>query len=72
MTVKNIKLIEIRSGKDLKGFIRLPDKLYSRDPFYVPLLKTEIKKQLSDKNPFSFMQRQGISLHKKAEKLSAE
>ncbi|MFA4919001.1 MAG: hypothetical protein WC581_07105 [Thermodesulfovibrionales bacterium] len=52
MTVKNIKVIEIRSGKDLKDFIRLPDKLYSRDPFYVPLLKTEIKKQLSDKNPF--------------------
>ena len=52
MTVKNIKVIEIRSGKDLKDFIRLPDKLYSRDPFYVPLLKTEIKKQLSGKNPF--------------------
>jgi hypothetical protein len=52
MTVKNIEVIEIQSGKDLKDFIRLPDKLYSRDPFYVPLLKTEIKKQLSDKNPF--------------------
>jgi hypothetical protein len=52
MTVKNIEVIEIRSGENLKDFINLPDKLYSKDPFYVPLLKTEIKKQLSGKNPF--------------------
>ncbi len=52
MTVKNIKVIEIQSGKNLKDFISLPDKLYSRDPFYVPLLKPEIQKQLSGNNPF--------------------
>jgi hypothetical protein len=52
MNSGDIKVVEVRTGGDLDDFIDLPLKLYSRDPFYVPLLKSELKKQFSDKNPF--------------------
>ena len=47
-----IEVIEVASKENLDDFIKLPYSLYSRDPFYVPPLVSEIKKQFSDKNPF--------------------
>ena len=47
-----IEVVEVRSGKDLNDFIRLPFTLYANDPFYVPQLTREVKKHFSDKNPF--------------------
>ena len=48
----NIEVFEVRTGRDLDEFIDLSLKLYSKDPLYVPLLKSELKKQFSQKNPF--------------------
>ena len=39
-----IEVVEVRSGKDLNDFIRLPFTLYANDPFYVPQLTREVKK----------------------------
>ena len=47
-----IEVIEVTSKENLDDFIKLPYSLYSQDPFYVPPLVSEIKKQFSDKNPF--------------------
>jgi hypothetical protein len=47
-----IEVIEAKTEKDLDAFIKLPFALYSKDPFYVPPLINEIKKQFSDNNPF--------------------
>jgi hypothetical protein len=47
-----IEVVGVRSAKDLNDFIKLPFKLYSKDPFYVPPLIRDVKKQFSDKNPF--------------------
>jgi len=47
-----IEVIEAETKKDLDAFIKLPFALYSKDPFYVPPLINEIKKQFSDNNPF--------------------
>lgn len=47
-----IEVIEVTSPGNLGDFIKLPRSLYSKDPFYVPPLTSEIKKQFSDKNPF--------------------
>jgi hypothetical protein len=52
MSSANIEVFEVRTDRDLDDFIDLPLKLYSKDPFYVPLLKSELKKQFSRKNPF--------------------
>ena len=52
MSSGNIEVFEVRTGRDLDDFIDLPLKLYSKDPLYVPLLKSELKKQFSQKNPF--------------------
>ncbi|NCO67037.1 MAG: hypothetical protein COY75_01120 [Nitrospirae bacterium CG_4_10_14_0_8_um_filter_41_23] len=47
-----IEVLEVKSKKDLNDFIKLPLSLYSKDPFYVPPLITEMQEQFSDKNPF--------------------
>lgn len=47
-----MEVIEAKTKKDLDDFIKLPFTLYSKDPFYVPPLINEIKKQFSDNNPF--------------------
>lgn len=43
---------EVTSRKDLEKFIDLPYTLYAKDPLFVPLLKKELREQLSEKNPF--------------------
>ncbi len=48
----NIEIIEIKSQRELTEFINLPFKLYKNDPFYVPPLISDLKKQFSEKNPF--------------------
>jgi GNAT superfamily N-acetyltransferase len=47
-----IEVFEVKSKKDINDFIKLPISLYSKDPFYVPPLITEMREQFSDKNPF--------------------
>jgi hypothetical protein len=47
-----IEVVEVATQKDLDDFIRFPFSLYAGDPYYVPPLIREIKKQLSAKNPF--------------------
>ncbi len=47
----NIRLVETK--KDLDDFIRLPWRLYKDDPYWVPPLLSETRKQFSeDRNPF--------------------
>lgn len=47
-----MEIIEVKNGKELKKFIDFPYSLYAKDPLYVPLLKREVKGQLTEKNPF--------------------
>ena len=47
-----IEVIEVKTPKDLKDFLRLPFSLYSKDNFYVPPLMKEIRKHFSEENPF--------------------
>jgi len=47
-----LKIIEVEIGKELQKFIDFPYSLYAKDPFYVPLLKREVRDQLTEKNPF--------------------
>lgn len=47
-----IEVVEAKSPRDLKDFIRLPYSLYSKDVYYVPQLESELRKHFSDKNPF--------------------
>lgn len=47
-----IEVVEVASKKDLDDFIRFPFTLYARDPYYVPPLRSELKKLFSRKNPF--------------------
>lgn len=47
-----MEIIEVKKGKWLKKFIDFPYSLYSKDPLYVPLLKREVRDQLTSKNPF--------------------
>ena len=45
-----IEVIEVRGS--LNDFIKLPLRLHSEDPFFVPQLNHEMKVHFSDKNPF--------------------
>ncbi|HMK49685.1 MAG TPA: hypothetical protein VK435_06515 [Thermodesulfovibrionales bacterium] len=65
MNSGGIEVIEVTSGRDLDDFIDFPFRLYSRDPFYVPLLKSELKKQFSPNNPFFLHARVRYFLAKK-------
>lgn len=47
-----MEIREVKTGKELKKFIDFPYSLYAKDPLYVPLLKREVKEQLTEKNPF--------------------
>ena len=44
--------MEVKTRKGLKKFIDFPYSLYAKDPLYVPLLKREVRDQLTSKNPF--------------------
>ena len=46
------RIVPVRNKKDLDIFIKLPWKIYSRDPAWVPPLILERKSHLSRKNPF--------------------
>ncbi|MEW6067750.1 MAG: GNAT family N-acetyltransferase [Nitrospirota bacterium] len=48
----DLKIIEVRSKKDLYDFIKFPFTLYSQDSCYVPPLIKEVRDQFSHKNPF--------------------
>lgn len=47
-----VKIIEVKTAKDLNEFIRIPFVLYSKNSFYVPQLIKEQKEHFSPKNPF--------------------
>jgi hypothetical protein len=48
-----LELIEVRSPRQLREFIRLPYSVYPEGNLYVPQLEHELKKEFSpDKNPF--------------------
>lgn len=44
-------IIEVK-GKGINDFIEFPFRLYSKDPFYSPPLRRELKKDFSEANPF--------------------
>ena len=46
------EVVEVATKKDLDDFIRFPFTLYAQDPYYVPPLLSELRKQFSRKNPF--------------------
>ncbi|UCC81017.1 MAG: N-acetyltransferase [Candidatus Zixiibacteriota bacterium] len=51
--MSSIDIIEVKSGSDLKKFIKLPYRLYRNEKYYVPHLISERKAFFSrDKNPF--------------------
>ncbi|MEW6586499.1 MAG: N-acetyltransferase [Nitrospirota bacterium] len=49
-----IEIVEVTRRRDLDDFICFPFALYADDPYYVPPLVREAKKQFSDGNPFFF------------------
>lgn len=50
---QSIKVLPVRSKRDLKAFIKFPWKIYQNDPAWVPPLISEEKKRLCrKKNPF--------------------
>ncbi|NPD67578.1 dATP pyrophosphohydrolase [Lichenicola cladoniae] len=49
----SIQIVAVRSRADLGRFIRLPDRLFRADPYYVPPLHSERRAALTPKgNPF--------------------
>lgn len=51
--MSSIDIIEVKSGSDLKKFIKLPYRLYRNEKYYVPHLISERKAFFDrDKNPF--------------------
>lgn len=47
-----MRILEVKTNKELKKFIDFPYSLYSNDLLYVPTLKKEVREQLTGKNPF--------------------
>ncbi|MFW6134014.1 MAG: N-acetyltransferase [Elusimicrobiota bacterium] len=47
-----VKVKQVKSKKEFKQFINLPEKIYKDDKNWVPKLDMEIKHLLGDKNPF--------------------
>src|SRR5687767_7218281 len=43
MTQGDYEIVEVKTGKDLKKFINLPDKIYPEDSRYVMPLEAHIK-----------------------------
>jgi len=46
-----LEITEIR-GKGIDDFIEFPFRLYSKDPLFSPLLRRELRRDFSEKNPF--------------------
>lgn len=46
------EVIEVQTKRDLNDFISFPLTLYADDPFFVPPLLSQMRKHLSDRNPF--------------------
>jgi len=49
--MKNIVISEVKSRRDLRRFIALPNRLFKDVPSYIPPLNRDEKALLSDKNP---------------------
>jgi len=47
-----IEILPADNKKNFKEFLNFPFKLYSNDPYWVPPLISDIKKQFSARNPF--------------------
>ncbi|HEX8950175.1 MAG TPA: hypothetical protein VF790_14500 [Dissulfurispiraceae bacterium] len=47
-----MKVVEVKTKRELLAFIRFPLSLYSGDEFYVPQLTRDMKVHFSAKNPF--------------------
>jgi len=48
----NLNIVEISTKKEIKEFIRFPDRLYSGNKYYIPAIKSKELQTLSfDKNP---------------------
>jgi hypothetical protein len=47
-----IDIVPVRSSAELQRFIRLPARLYARDPHFVPQLEMERRDALTPKNPY--------------------
>ena len=45
--MSDYKVVEVKSGRDLKKFIRFPEELYRDCPQYVPALRADQKKSLT-------------------------
>jgi len=53
MSSSNIKISRVKSGKDLKKFIKLPWTIYKDNPYWVPPLLRDVKFKLNaKKHPF--------------------
>lgn len=50
--MKDIRIEKVEDEKGLKDFIKLPYKLYEKDPYWVPFLLSDQKALFSRKNPF--------------------
>jgi len=47
------KVIEVADRAGMKEFLSLPEKIYDGDPYWVPEIKSEVKRQLDSKrNPY--------------------
>jgi GNAT superfamily N-acetyltransferase len=50
--MKGIKIERVEDEKGLKDFIKLPFKIYERDPYWIPPLISDQKTVFSKENPF--------------------
>jgi GNAT superfamily N-acetyltransferase len=47
-----LEILEVKTKKELEKFVDFPYSLHAKDPLYVPILKREVREQLTEKNPF--------------------
>jgi len=47
-----LEIRPVRTKRELKDFMVLPERIYREDPMWVPPITFEVKKHLSRKNPF--------------------
>ncbi|NWF52101.1 MAG: N-acetyltransferase [Nitrospirae bacterium] len=65
---ENIQIVEVKSKNGLDDFIKLPFKLYSKDPLFVPPLFKDMYNRFSVKNPFFLYAKARYFLAKKGRK----
>ncbi len=52
-SVSSVEIVNVRNGRELRDFIRLPWSIYRGNPYWVPPLIIDVQKLLNkQKNPY--------------------